>query len=265
MTICTHQPPRLAPSRRAAIVVLVVILHLLLLYWFALMRGVEPGQPSFLPIMDVQLFRSGGSGAEAETSLTPKDAPSATSSIHVPDEIRPWPETPPAPLESLEQTLVIGAGDALAPLATVQPAETTAAAGGGVGGLHGSGAGSGTGDGVGSGSGRGGSTGAVLIRAPRGAIISRNVSPAALAGLPGSWAVLRCEIQPSGRYEPCRVLAEHPVGSGVRERALQAAAEVRFRPPTRLGRFRASTWKTMTFHYPPAPEETNPQPDVDGN
>lgn len=265
MTVCTHQPPRLAPSKRAAIVVLVVILHLLLLYWLALMRGVEPGQPSFLRIMDVQLFRSGGSGAEAEASPTPMDAPSAPSSIDVPDDVQPWRDTPPAPLESLPQTLSLGAGDSLAPLSTVQPAETTAAAGGGTGGLHGSGAGSGVGDGVGSGAGRGGSSGAVLIRAPRGAIMSRNVSPQALAALPGSWAVIRCRIRLTQRLDGCRVLSEHPAGSGVGQRALERVSEFRFRPPTVVGRNRDGVRITVAIAFPPESDEANPQPDVDGN
>lgn len=266
MAVCTHQPPRLEPSKRAAIFVVVVILHLLLLYWMALMRGASPAQPSFLPIMDIQLFRSGGSGAEAEAEPRARlDAPSAPSSIHTPDETLPWPDTPPAPPEPSPQALLIGAGDSPAPLTTAQPTEAAAADGGGTGGLHGAGAGSGSGDGVGSGSGRGGATGAVLIRAPRGATISRNISPDALAALPGSWAVLRCQIRLTGRLDSCRVLAEQPAGSGVRQRALDHASEFRFRPPTRVGRARDRTRITVAIAFPPESVEANAQPDVDGN
>lgn len=266
MAVCTHQPPKLEPSKRAAIVVFVVILHLALLWWLALMRGADPAPPSFLPIMDIQLFRSGGSGAEAEAEpRTRVDTPSAPSSIHVPDEILRWPDTPPTPPEPSPQALLIGAGDAPAPLTMVQPTETTAAEGGGTGGVDGAGAGSGSGDGVGSGSGRGGATGAVLIRAPRGATISRNISPEALAALPGSWAVLRCQIRLTGRLDSCRVLAEHPAGSGVRQRALDHVSEFRFRPPTRVGRARDRTRITVAIAFPPESGDPNAQPGVDGN
>lgn len=272
MAFCEHQPPRIARSKRAGIVVLVLLLHLLLLYLMALSRGVSLPQPPPFPAIDVVLFRPGGGGspATAQTAAArTDDVRSPSASVHVPTKVLPWPETLDAPPEPAEPNLLVGAGSSLvfapSPTETVDasaaPATGASAGTGGAGG--GVGGGVGTGVGSGSGPGRGGNGGVVLIRAPAGASISRDVSPAALAALPGAYGVLRCQIRLNQRLDRCQILREYPQGAG--KIALERSKEFRFRPPTRIGRFRDRHRITVAVAFPAEALNVGEPPSVDGN
>lgn len=265
-----HQPPRIEPSTRAGIFLLVVLLHLLLLYWLAMIRAAPLPDAPLFPPFEVQLFPPGGGGSparDAEASPTPPEVSSAPSAVHVPPVTAPWPDTVPAPPEPAPQDTAIGFG-ATADDILALSVETTRTANdaqegvgdaeGGLGGGQGGGAGSGQGSGDGAGRGGRGS-GAVLIRGPAGASISQNVSPQALAALPGSYAVLRCQIRLTQRLEQCRVRREYPQGSGVGQAALARAAEFRFRPPRTGSRFRDRHRITIAIAFPPEAEEA-PEP-----
>lgn len=261
-----HQPPTIHPSKRVGIFLLVALLHLLLLYWLAMMRAASPPQAPFLPPFEVQLFPPGGGGSPARNAEAAPVTPavsSASSALHVPPRPAPWPDTLPAPAEPAPPEPVIAFGPTAEPAPSlpadpVQPSaeasDGAGAADGGLGGGRGGGVGSGQGAGVGPGRGGRGS-GAVLIRGPAGATISRDVSPAALSSLPGSYAVLRCEIRLNQRLDRCRVLREHPASSGAGQIALARAAEFRFRPPFRGGRFRDRQRITVAIALPPPAEE----------
>lgn len=258
--ITEHQPPRIEPSKRAAIVLLVVLLHLLLLYWLAMIRASAPSAEPLIPPVEVWLFPSGGgspaSDRDAAVVLT---APSSSSTLHVPPRPAPWPETLAAPPEpgptdspgsdsSTPATLPV-AGEG------IETSETATTGSGDASGSRGGGSGDGSGVGSGSGSGRGRGSGAVLIRGPAGATISQNVSPAALAVLPGSYAVLRCQIRLNGRLENCSVRGEHPQGSGVGQAAIARAGEFRFRPPRVGSRYRDRHRITVAIAFPPSPDD----------
>lgn len=253
------QPPTISPTRRATLFLLVALVHLLLLYWLAMVRAASPAGLPDLPPLEVQLFRAGGGGAPAQAAEDAPTTPRASlgaSALHTPPDPAPWPETlaaPPVPAPP-EPLVTFAAGPELAPpvpgLVTTS-AGTAGAEGGAAGGSgNGRGGGVGSGDGPGAGSGRGGS-GAVLIRGPAGATITRDVSPASLASLPGPFAVLRCEIRLNQKLDRCRVLREHPEGSGAGQAALARAEEFRFRPPARAGRFRDRHRVTVGIALPP--------------
>lgn len=262
MLLIDHQPPKTSRASRYSAFAIVILIHLLLLALLALQRaGVFP--PMLRPI-EVQLIPGGGGGepAAAADSAAPRAA--LPSSLHAPENPQPHPEpliAPPAPApQELAPVLTPGTPDAAASQADHALSATGSGAQAGQGGGAGSGIGTGTGDGTGSGSGSGTGSGAVLVRGPAGATITQNVSPQALAALPGSWAVLRCRIRLSQRLENCRVLRQHPEGPEVRRAALTRAGEFRFRPPRTARGYRDRTSITIGISFPPpepaAPAET---------
>ena len=79
--------------------------------------------------------------------------------------------------------------------------------------------------------------GAVLVRGPRGALITSNPSSATLAGIEGPFALLDCWLSSGDpRLQSCRVRFERPVGQGVGAEALKRSEEFYYRPPERVGR-----------------------------
>lgn len=259
--------------RQATIMVLVALLHFFMLYWFAMMRGTIPAPELTVPAIDVTLFDlAGGGGTSAGDSESAADLARSSappSAIHAPPDPIVWPEQLQAPLVSAPQELTGTAGTTvvMAPISTVsEEAEQFVAdapmgsvgQGGGTGGGAGDGNGPGQGSGSGPGIGRG--RGVALIRGPTGATITQNVSAESLDGMTGGYGVLRCVIMLDQRLDNCRVLREHPAGSGMGQAALAKSREFRFRPPYRSGRFSSNHRITVAIAFPPPVETVETRP-----
>lgn len=259
--------------RQATIMVLVALLHLLMLYWFAMMRGRVPAPELTVPAINVTLFDLAGGGGTAARNSEPAAEPARSaappSAIHAPPDAVLWPDQLQAPLVSAPQELTVTAGPTVVmasiPTVTEEAEQLMADAptgfvgqGGGTG--AGTGNGNGLGQGSGSGPGSGQSRGVVLIRGPAGATISQNVSSQNLASMKGGYGILRCMVQLDQRLGTCRVLREHPVGSGMGRAALARSQEFRFRPPYRSGRFTSSHRITVAIAFPPPVDTVETRP-----
>lgn len=208
--------------RRLAIGATVAAVHAAILFWLGL--TVVPVLPEVTTrAMDVVMMRLPSVPAENESPVVAGGRAPAPSIVHRAPDPRPEAVELIAPVEPAPvQPLVLG----VAP--RIRPAPST-----GDGGV---GTGSGGGEGAGEGPGVGGGSGAVLINGPVGAIMSRDIDPAALVATGQSHVVLRCQIRVNQSLENCRIIGEHPRPSGYRQEALRRSREFRFRPPQRMGR-----------------------------
>lgn len=228
------------PRRRLGAVVAVSLAHVALIAAFALSRQALPPEPVFAPVFDVFMARiPPPSPPVGDDRASGGGAPAAASRVHRATEPPVERTELPAPLvQAPLPELVVG----LAALPSIEPALGRGGEG------EGEGAGVGKGDGGGSGQG----AGPVLISGPRGAVMTANVSPAAMNASPGPYAVLECYIRAGrDRLEGCRVKAERPAGAGVGQAALRKAEEFRYRPPRRLGPFGGRHRQTVGIAFPP--------------
>lgn len=228
------------PRRRLGAIIAVSLVHVGLIAAFAVARQSPPREPVFLPVFEIFMTRSAPPAAPEAPQEIGGGAPAAASRIHrakTPPVERT--ELPAPPVAAPLAEIMIG----LAPVSANEPA---AMQGGGEG------EGAGTGVGKGNGAGGGGGAGPVLIRGPQGAVMTANVSSAAMRALPGPYAVLECHIRTgSDRLEGCRIKEERPAGAGIGQAALGKAAEFRYRPPSRLGRFSGRHRQTVAIAFPP--------------
>ncbi|WP_331033491.1 energy transducer TonB [Brevundimonas sp.] len=228
-------------GRRLGAIVGVGLVHAILIVGFAFSRQDPPAEPIVPPSFDVLMMRLVPPARPVADEPSAGGAPATASRVHRSFD-------PPTERVELMAPLVQAPLAALeAGLAPVPAVEHGMGQGG-----EGTGAGDGVGEALGSGSGRG--TGPVLVRGPRGVVMTANVSPASLAALPGSYAVLQCYIRVGrDRLEDCRVKVEHPADSGVGRAALQKAEEFRYRPPSRIGRSRDRFRQTIAVAFPAPP------------
>lgn len=239
MSMAMHQGSD--ARRRLSAAVGVGLIHAVLIAGFALSRPDFPVEPVAPQVFDILMMRL-QPAPEAANSQSGGGEPATPSRIHTPPVAQIEKVELSAPLvQAPLPTLEVG----LAAVPTIEP---------GLGrGGQGTGTGDGSGSGNGSGSGRG--SGPVLVNGPRGAVMSRDVSAAALTSLPGPYAVLHCYIRVGrDRLEDCRVKDEHPSGAGVGAAALRKAEEFRYRPPDRLGRFNGRHRQTIAVAFPAPPE-----------
>lgn len=254
MLVIDHQPPRTSRGSRYTAFLIVLILHLLAFLWLALERaGVFPPE---IPAIEVMLFPGGGGGQpDAATQTTEASARQATpSSVHVPLDSTPEPDSLTAPIEPAPQTLIPPLNPGLE--AAIQP---EAAPSGALQGAAGAQAGEGGGVGAGSGTGSGDAAGAgdspsrwvrTLTAAERDAHYPRD---AAYRGLSGR-VVLNCVTYASTRIERCRVRSESPGGQGFGMAALQAVRLMRRQPPTVNGRVKSSHREDIVIFFTPPPQ-----------
>lgn len=233
--------PSIDRSRKTAIFVVVAMLHVLVLWWFTLIRLADPAAPP-LAAFDVTLFNppSGGGGGTPAQDMARHDAasgPGAPSSLHLSE--RTAPETLAVSVEPNTQVLTFGASlgsDASA--AEGRPAPT---------GTAGEGSGGGTGSGVGAGAGQGGGLGHSgvaapvafeawqLLRRPSEREINRTYPTFARSSGINGQAVISCAIGLDTQLRDCRVLRESPRNFGFGDAGLKVARDYRYRPPVRYG------------------------------
>jgi len=259
MLVIDHQPPRTSRGSRYTAFLIVVILHLLAFLWLALERA--GAFPPEIPAIEVMLFPGGGGGQpDAAAQTTEASARQATpSSVHVPLDSAPQPDSLTAPVEPAPQTLIPPLNPGLE--TAVQP---EAAPSGALQGAAGAQSGEGGGVGTGSGAGSGDAVGAgdspsrwvrTLTPAERDAHYPRDAAYRRLSGR----VVLNCVTYASTRIERCRVRSESPGGQGFGMAALQAVRLMRRQPPTVNGRVKSSHREDIIIFFTPPPQaETQP-------
>ena len=235
--------------KRLAIGAAVTALHLGVLIWLGI--SVIPVLPeASTRALDVVLMRlPARPNPDSDSPVSGGGAASAPSTVHLAPEPRLDAVELTAPVEPAPlQPLVLGVAPIVRPSAS-------------------SGAGTAVGDGVGAGEGpgAGGGSAAILIAAPAGAIITRDVDSASLVRSNRPHVVLRCRIRLTQRLDGCRVIGEHPRPSGHREAALWRAREFRFRPEMRAGRAVDGGPIVVAIAFPPPPEPEPVTAPVDGN
>lgn len=227
----------LSTDRRGGLLLGVLFLHLIVAICLASFRPeVRFPQSPLLSAMDLILAPPPlPAQSQGVASADQGGAPAAASRVHrpsvpPPDKVELMSPQVLAPL----QELVVG----LAPVSEAQ-------------GLGQGGIGDGLGAGTGSGSGQGRGVGPELIHGPAGATMTANVEMAALAQLPGPYAVLHCYVQSGDpRLRNCRVTREHPAQSGAGEAARLLSAEFRYRPPARIGRTPRRERQIVAISFP---------------
>lgn len=252
-------------NRNMVIWLLVALAHVLVLWWLAVGRTTLPVE-NFPPPMDLWLGPPAGGGSPASAEGGAEAAASAPSTVHRPPEIfKIFPDAPVAPpVPALEQPPVIG----FAPVPSPEPTSSSGAAptpsasndglaqglASGAAGQGGGGRGGGQGGGVGAGSGVGSGPGygPALIRGPRGAAITANPTPEAMAAIDSPYAILDCWLSSGNpRFQSCRVRHESPEGRGVGAEALRRSEEFYYRPPARIGRTTRRVKQTVGIVLPP--------------
>lgn len=230
-------------QRRLGVVALVSVAHLALIIAFAMNRLEAAEEPLAQPVFDVLMMRRPRTASTATGLEAGGEGRATPSRIHV----QPDPEVERAEL---------AAPQALAPLPALEIGQAVAPSIDAGMGLGDSGEGRGLGEGDGNGSGLGRGAGPVLISGPQGAVMTTDVAASSLAALPGAYAIMQCYIRAGrDRLEDCRVKEEHPVGRGVGQAALRKAAEFRYQPPSRLGRFGGRHRQMIAVAFPPAAVE----------
>jgi len=251
--VIDHRPPRTSRGSRYTAFLIVVILHLLAFLWLALERaGVFPPE---IPAIEVTLFPGGGGGRpDAATETTEASARRATpSSVHVPLESTPEPDSLTAPIDPAPQTLIPPLDPGLETAAQPEAAPSGALQGAagaeaGEGGGAGTGVGTGTGDGVGAGDSPSRWV-RTLTAAERDAHYPRDAAYRRLSGR----VVLNCVTYASTRIERCRVRSESPGGQGFGQAALQSVRLMRRRPPVVNGRVKSSHREDIVIFFTPPP------------
>ena len=236
-----------------------IIIPLLLLFLAQMMPPVQPAP--FLPELNnpdivwiaVEGPGGGGGGGGNESpeparivelpGEDPKTVPVEAVELEVP-ELKPEPETPPAPRIEIPALTWASGTEALPGVMTGLPASLTASQGSGRGGGSGTGTGTGIGEGTGSGlgPGSGGGFGGGAYRPGNGVQlprILREVKPQytadAMRAKVQGVVELEAVVLPDGSVGDVRIVHSLDPVFGLDQKAIEAVKQWKFVPGTRLG------------------------------